>query len=70
LTTSRTCRESAPSFALDGSVSRCAASLLNSSTSGRKVAQLRREIADLRARLESLDPTQGGDQAASPTAGS
>jgi hypothetical protein len=36
----------------------------------RKVAQLRREIADLRARLESLEPTQGGDQAASPTAGS
>lgn len=27
----------------------------------RKVAQLRREIADLRARLESLEPTQGGE---------
>jgi hypothetical protein len=25
----------------------------------RKVAQLRREVADLRARLESLEPTQG-----------
>jgi hypothetical protein len=35
----------------------------------RKVAQLRREIADLRARLESLEPTQGGDQAASRAAG-
>lgn len=30
----------------------------------RKVAQLRREVADLRARLESLEPTQGGDRAA------
>ncbi len=35
----------------------------------RKVAQLRREIADLRARLESLEPMQGGDQAASRAAG-
>ena len=25
----------------------------------RKVAQLRREVADLKARLESLEPTQG-----------
>jgi hypothetical protein len=31
----------------------------------RKVAQLRREIADLRAQLESLGPTRGGDQATS-----
>ena len=31
----------------------------------RKVALLRREIADLRARLEALESTQGGDQAAS-----
>ena len=30
----------------------------------RKVAQLHRAIADLRARLESLEPTQGGEQAA------
>jgi uncharacterized coiled-coil protein SlyX len=36
----------------------------------RKVAQLRREIADLKARLESLEPTQGGDQAASRPPGS
>jgi hypothetical protein len=36
----------------------------------RKVAQLRREVADLRARLESLEPTQGGEQAASRAAGS
>jgi hypothetical protein len=28
----------------------------------RKVALLRREIADLRTQLESLEPTQGGDQ--------
>jgi hypothetical protein len=28
----------------------------------RKVALLRREIADLRTRLESVEPTQGGDQ--------
>ena len=36
----------------------------------RKVAQLRREIADLRARLEALEPTQGGEQAASRAAAS
>jgi hypothetical protein len=36
----------------------------------RKVAQLRREIAELRARLESLEPTHGGDQAAPRAAGS
>ena len=35
----------------------------------RGVAQLRREIADLTARLESLEPTQAGDQAASRAAG-
>ena len=29
----------------------------------RKVARLRREIAALRARLESLEPTQDGDKA-------
>ena len=29
----------------------------------RKVAQLRREVADLRARLESLEPPQSGDHA-------
>ena len=31
----------------------------------RKVAQLRREVADLKARLASLEPPQGRDQAAS-----
>ena len=36
----------------------------------RLVAQLRREIADLKARLESLEPTQGGDQPAPRAAGS
>jgi hypothetical protein len=36
----------------------------------RKVARLCREIADLRARLESLEQTQGGDQAASRVVGS
>jgi hypothetical protein len=35
----------------------------------RKVAQLRREIADLTARLESLERTQGSDPAASRAAG-
>jgi uncharacterized membrane protein len=29
----------------------------------RKVARLRREIADLRAQLKSLEPTQDGDKA-------
>jgi uncharacterized coiled-coil protein SlyX len=34
----------------------------------RKVARLRREIADLRAQLKSLEPTHHGDKAPAPPA--